>query len=108
MKFKKALYVFGIWLIPVLLIVLEAAIFLSKANWRSEYVPYSITFWTIRALLAPLIVLYTLYFWAAHKKVFFLFLLHGTGFLLFSAIFWSSAYLILHNILLVPLLRLYI
>ena len=99
MNFKKAFYAFGIWMIPVLLILIEAAIFLNKINWHSEYVPYSITFWALRALLAPFVVLYTLRFWAAHKKAFYLFLLHGIGFLLFSVIFWCSAYLILNNIL---------
>jgi sensor histidine kinase YesM len=98
-NFKKAFYALGIWLIPVLLILVEAAIFLNKANWKSEYLPYFITFWVVRAVLAPLIVLYTLRFWRAHKKVLFLFVLHGAGFLLFSALFWSSSYLILHDVL---------
>ncbi|MBD0332184.1 MAG: histidine kinase, partial [Chitinophagaceae bacterium] len=99
MNFRKAFYVLGVWMIPVLLVILEGALFLSKANWRSDYVPYFITFWTLRALLAPLIVYYTLRFWVEHTKALKLFLVHAAGFLLFSLVFWCSAYLILHNLL---------
>jgi signal transduction histidine kinase len=98
-KFKKSLYVIGIWLIPVVFILIEAAIFLGKANWKSDYLAYSITFWILRAALAPLIVFYTLKFWVDHKKWLRLFLLHVGGFVLFSCLFWAAGYLILHNIL---------
>ena len=99
MGFKKGLYVLGIWLVPVLLILLEGALFLSKANWKSDYVPYFVTFWKLRALLAPFIVFYTLKFWVVHTKPFKLFLVHTAGFLLFSIIFWTSAYFFLRDIL---------
>ncbi len=98
-RFKKGFYVLGIWLMPVVLIMVEAAIFLTKANWQSVYVPYFITFWILRAVLAPLVVYYTLRFWIHYSKWLRLFLVHAAGFILFSLLFWAGAYLILHNML---------
>lgn len=89
----------GIWLAPVALVLVEAAVFLGKANWQSDFVVYFITFWTLRAVLAPLIVWYTLRFWVEHKKPLRLFALHAAGFLFFSLFFWSLAYLFLHRLL---------
>jgi len=97
--FKKGFYMFGIWLVPVVLVLIEAAIFLGKANWKSAYVSYFITFWILRAILAPLIVYYTLRFWVEHSKWLRLVLTHVTGFILFSILFWIGAYFILHDIL---------
>ncbi len=99
MHIKKALYALAIWLIPILLILIEATLFLSKVNWQSAYLPYFITFWGIRAFLAPFIVLYTLRFWEAHNKALYLFLLHGAGFLLFSVLFWTLSFLVLQDTL---------
>jgi hypothetical protein len=99
MHFKKGIYALGIWLVPVLLVLAEAAIFLGKSNWNTPYLPYFITFWILRALLAPLIVFYTFKFWVDHTNAFRLFMVHVGGFLLFSLIFWVSAYLVLHNLL---------
>ena len=98
-SFKKGLYVFGIWLVPVVLVLLESILFLSRANWQSNYVPYFITFWVLRAVLAPAVVYYTLCFWVAHTKWLRLFLVHVGGFILFSLLFWTLAYLLLHNLL---------
>ena len=89
----------GLWCIPIVLILLEAAIFLGKANWGSDYVIYSVTFWVLRVVLSPLIVLYTLKLWVDHRKWFRLFLIHVAGFTLFSLVFWSLAYLFLHDLL---------
>ncbi|MGB8191924.1 MAG: histidine kinase [Chitinophagaceae bacterium] len=99
MHYRKGIYVFGIWFIPVVLVLLEAIVFLGKSNWNSPYLPYFITFWLLRALLSPLIVLYTLKFWMVNIRIARLFFTHVAGFLLFSAIFWSSAYLLLHELL---------
>lgn len=96
---KKGLYVFGIWMLPVFLVLLEAALFLGKANWQSDYVPYFVTFWILRAVLAPGVVFYTLRFWVAHTKPVRLFLVHAAGFLLFSALFWTIAFTVLHGLL---------
>jgi signal transduction histidine kinase len=97
---KEKLYIFfGIWLIPVILVMLEGAFMLARKDMRSPYIIYFMTFWIVRAVLAPLIVLYTLKFWSAHKRVFYLFLLHAAGFLLFSVLFWSLTYLTLNNLL---------
>jgi hypothetical protein len=98
-NYKKGFFAFGIWLMPVLLVLIEAALFLGKANWQSHYLPYFITFWCLRAVLAPAIVFYTLRFWVEPSKVFQLFLVHVVGFLLFSLLFWTSSFLILHNLL---------
>lgn len=89
----------GVWFIPIVLIIVEAAIFLGKSNWRSDFTIYFVTFWILRVLLSPLIVLYTLKCWVDHKKWFRLFLVHIIGFTLFSLLFWSLAYLSLHDLL---------
>lgn len=99
MNLKKGIYVLGIWFTPVFLVLIEAALFLSKANWQSAYVPYFITFWILRAALSPLIVFYTLRFWVVHTKAYRLFLVHAAGFVLFSALFWSIAYLVLNGLM---------
>ena len=96
---KKGFYVFGVWLLPVALIMIEAAIFLGKANWKSTYISYFLAFWILRAVLAPLIVYYTLRFWVEHSKWLRLVLTHLTGFILFSLLFWIGAYFILHDLL---------
>lgn len=96
---KKGLSVFGIWMLPVLLVLLEAALFLGKANWQSDYVPYFVTFWILRASLAPVVVFYTLWLWVAHTRPVRLFLVHAAGFLLFSVLFWTIAYAVLHGLL---------
>src|SRR4030095_11110404 len=79
--------------------LVEAAIFLGKANWGSDYVVYSVTFWILRVALSPLIVLYTMQLWVDHRKWLRLFFIHVAGFTLFSLLFWSLAYLILHDLL---------
>jgi hypothetical protein len=99
MQYRKAIYAFGIWLIPVILVLLEATMFLSRVNWASAFIPYAITFWVLRAVLAPLIVLYTVKLWVDPSKMIRLFLVHAAGFLLFSLLFWSIAYLVLHGIM---------
>ncbi len=99
MNLKRAIYVSAIWLLPVVIVLLEAIIFLSKANRNSDYLPYFITFWGLRAVIAPLIVYYTLKFWVEHNKILKLIFVQVIGFVLFSFIFWIASYLILHNIL---------
>ena len=99
MQKNKSIYAFGIWILPVVLILLEASVFLSQANWNSPFIPYAITFWILRAALSPLVVWYTLKFWGDHTNAFRLFIVHVSGFLLFSLIFWFSAYFLLHDLL---------
>ena len=99
MHYRKAIYAFGIWLIPVVLVLLEAGMFLSRVNWSSPFIPYAVTFWVLRAVLSPLIVLYTMKFWIDPRRVSRLFLVHASGFLLFSILFWTLAYLVLHGIM---------
>jgi sensor histidine kinase YesM len=95
----RIFFVAGVWLIPILLIMIEAAVFLGKANWGSSYIVYFITFWALRAVLSPLIVWYTLTTQHYYKKWHSVLLVHLAGFIMFSAIFWTSAYLILHGLL---------
>ncbi|MBA3674940.1 MAG: histidine kinase [Chitinophagaceae bacterium] len=99
MNLKKGLYISAVWLLPVVIVLLESFVFLPKANWHSVYVPYFITFWGLRAVIAPLIVYYTLRFWVEHNKILKLIFVQVIGFVLFSFIFWIASYLILHNIL---------
>jgi hypothetical protein len=97
--FKKAYFVSAIWLLPVLLVLLEAGLFLGRTNWQSRYLPYFITFWVLRAALTPAIVYFTVRFGSAYKNKFRLLLVHIGGFFLFSLFFWTAAYLVLHKIL---------
>jgi len=97
MRLRKSFYISGIWFLPAILVMIESVIFLPKALRNTSFIPYFITFWTIRALLAPLIVFYTLKLWVEYSRVARLFLVHLLGFLLFSALFWSIGYLLLHN-----------
>ena len=99
MQKNKSIFAFGIWILPVVLILLEAAVFLSRANWNSPFIPYAITFWSLRAILSPLVVWYTLKFWGDHTNALRLFIVHVSGFFLFSLIFWISAYFLLHGLL---------
>jgi hypothetical protein len=43
-NFKKGFFVSAIWLMPVLLVLIEALLFLSKTNRQSEFIAYFITF----------------------------------------------------------------
>jgi two-component system, LytTR family, sensor kinase len=99
MRYKKELYALAFWFTPVLLIVVEAMLFLGKADWGSPYIPYFVTFWLLRAVLAPFIVLYTMKLWVDYNKPLKLFMVHAIGFLLFSLVFWTGAYLVLNNML---------
>jgi two-component system, LytTR family, sensor kinase len=99
MRLRKSLYISGIWLLPALLVMIESLIFLPKALRHSSFPIYFIGFWTVRALLAPAIVFYTLKFWVEYNRIGRLFLLHLIGFLLFSALFWGLSYLVLYDTL---------
>lgn len=97
-RLQKIWYVLGIWLVPVALVLIESLFFLNKATENSHYVPYFVTFWIARALLSPLIVLYTLHFWINSRPL-RVFGIHAVGFLLFSIAFWLLAYFVLHPLL---------
>lgn len=99
---KRPYLVATIWLVPIILILLEALLFLRRVDRGSAYLPYFITFWILRAVLAPLIVYYTFRFWVKSGKIARLIFTHLAGFLLFSFIFWALAFLIMRNFLMKP------
>lgn len=99
MRVRRPLFVSAIWLLPALLVLAESLAFLPKALRNNSFVPYFMVFWGIRALLAPVIIFYTLRFWVEHNRPVRLILVHLLGFLLFSVLFWGSTYLFLHDTL---------
>lgn len=99
MRLRRSLYISGIWLLPAILVMVESLVFLPKALRNTSFTPYFIAFWTIRALLAPVIVFYTLKLWVEYNRIGKLFLVHLLGFLLFSVLFWGIGYLVLHDTL---------
>ena len=84
---------------PVLFVLIESLIFLPKAMRKTSFLPYFITLWSIRAVLAPVIVFYTFRNWVEYNRIFKLFIIHLGGFLLFSILFWGLSYFVLSDIL---------
>jgi signal transduction histidine kinase len=84
---------------PVLFVVIESLIFLPKAMRKTTFLPYFITLWSVRALLAPVIVFYTFRYWVEYNRIFKMFFIHLGGFFLFSILFWGLSYLALSEIL---------
>jgi len=96
---KSLFHIPTIWLVPVLLILIESAIFITKAGWGSHNVIYYVSFWIIRVLLTPAIIIYTQKFWVEHTKKTRLIVTHLVGFILFSLVFTTLAYLSLYTLL---------
>lgn len=88
----------GIWIIPIILVLLQTALFIPRVEWKTLHILYYITFWSIRVVLAPVVVIYTLKFWAEHWKIKF-FLVHSVGLILYSEVFWCIGYLVLSTYL---------
>lgn len=97
---KKLIQVSTIWFLPIILIIIESLFFVTKHGWQAHDIMYYLSFWIIRILLTPLIIYYTYVFWTEHTQKFRLIATHLLGFLLFSFIFTSIAYLLLHQLLL--------
>ncbi len=96
---RKPLYASAVWLLPALLVIIESFIFLPKALRVNDFIYYFVIFWSTRALLAPVIILYTLKTWVDHNRTVRFFLVHLFGFLLFSVLFWVITYLFLEDTL---------
>src|SRR5215217_7260296 len=96
----KFSFIPAIWIFPVILIVLESLVFITKHGWRTHDAAYYISFWLIRICLTPLVVYYTCRFWVEHTKKMKLALIHLAGFIWFSLSFTGIAYLLLHRMLL--------
>lgn len=97
MRLRKPLFVSMIWLLPALLVIAESLVFLPRAFRNNSFIPYFVVFWGIRALLAPVIIFYTLKCWVEYNRPVRLILVHLLGFLLFSILFWGITYLFLHD-----------
>lgn len=95
----RVLHVSSIWLVPIVLVVLESLVFVSKQGWQTHNIIYYIAFWIIRILLTPLIIYYTQRFWVEQAKKLRLIITHLAGFFIYSLLFTSIAYLCLHRLL---------
>jgi sensor histidine kinase YesM len=95
----KLIPISTIWLLPIILVVLESMVFISKAGWGSHNIIYYISFWIIRVFLTPLIIYYTRWFWVEHTQRLKLVATHLLGFLLFSIVFTTVAFLVLHQLM---------
>ena len=96
---RKPLFVSAIWLLPALLVIIESLVFLPRALRNNSFITYFIIFWSTRALLAPLIIQYTLKTWVDYNRIIRFFLVHLLGFLLFSVLFWVVTYFLLQDTL---------
>ena len=99
MRIRKLLFASAIWLLPALLVIIESLIFLPKTLRTNSFIYYFVIFWSARALLAPVIILYTLKTWVNYNRTIRFFLTHLLGFLLFSVLFWMIAYFFLQDTL---------
>lgn len=95
----KLLPISTIWLLPIILVVLESMVFISKTGWASHNIIYYISFWIIRILLTPFVIYYTRKFWVEHKQRMKLVATHLLGFILFSIVFTTIAFLVLHQLM---------
>ncbi len=97
MRSNKTWQIAIIWLVPILLVLLEGFLFLLKTKPGKDFIVYYIVFWTLRALLTPAIIYFTLRFGIIYNRPIKLALVHLAGFTLFSLLFWSTAYFTLRN-----------
>jgi len=99
MRKNRSIFVTSFWFLPVLLVIVESLVFLPKTIRNSSFIPYFMIFWSVRAVLAPLIIFYTVKCWVDVNKTLKLVLVHVLGFLLFSVLFWGITYIFLHDTL---------
>ncbi len=95
MRFSKSWRLSIIWLVPVLLVLLEAFVFLFKTKPGTDFITYFIVFWALRAALTPAIIYFTLRYGIIYHSQVKLTVVHLGGFILFSIVFWSLAFFIL-------------
>ncbi|HEU5165917.1 MAG TPA: histidine kinase [Chitinophagaceae bacterium] len=96
---SKSIFVSAIWLLPALLIVIESLIFLPKTLRSNSFITYFIVFWSTRAVLAPLIIFYTLKTWVDYNRAIRFLFVQLLGFFLFSVLFWFITYFFLQDTL---------
>jgi sensor histidine kinase YesM len=96
---RKPLFVSAVWLLPALLVIIESFIFLPRTLRNTSFIPYFMVFWGTRALLAPLVIFYTLKVWVEYDRTIRLILVQLLGFLLFSILFWFITYFLLKDTL---------
>jgi len=99
MRMRKPIFASAIWLIPALLVIIESFIFLPRTLRTNSFIYYFVIFWGTRALLAPLIIFYTLKTWVDYNRMIRFFLVHLLGFLFFSVLFWIITYIFLQDTL---------
>lgn len=99
MHLRKQIFASAIWLLPALLVILESFIFLPRTLRNNSFTIYFIIFWATRALLAPLIILYTRKLWVDYNRTIRFILVHLLGFFLFSLLFWVISYFLLKDTL---------
>jgi two-component system LytT family sensor kinase len=95
----KLIPISTIWLLPIILVMLESMVFVTKTGWGSPNIIYYISFWIIRILLTPFVIYYTRRFWVEHKQRMKLVATHLAGFLLFSIAFTTIAFFALHGLM---------
>ena len=95
----KLIPISTIWLLPVILVVLESLVFVTKTGWGSPNILYYISFWLIRIFLTPFVIYYTRRFWVEHKQRMKLVATHLIGFFIFSILFTTIAFLVLHQLM---------
>jgi len=99
MRIRKSIFVSAIWLLPTLLVVIESFIFLPKSLRNNSFTIYFVSFWSVRAVLAPFIIFYTIKTWVDYNRTIRFFLVHLLGFFLFSVLFWFITYFFLQDTL---------
>jgi hypothetical protein len=99
MRIRKSIFVSAIWLLPTLLVVIESFIFLPKSLRNNSFTIYFVSFWSVRAVLAPLIIFYTIKTWVDYNRTIRFFLVHLTWLFLFSVLFWFDTYFFLQDTL---------
>ena len=97
MRMRKPIFVSAIWLLPSLLVVIESFLFLPRTLRNNSFITYFVIFWSVRAALAPLIILYTLKLWVDYNRTIRFFLVHLLGFFLFSVLFWAITFFFLQD-----------
>jgi len=89
---RKHFLVLAATSIPLLLILFHEFL-LTRRGVHSQEVQFQVTFWTIRLLLAPILVVYTLRFWKELND-WRLLLIQILGFLAFSAIVVGISFMV--------------
>src|SRR4030095_9600219 len=99
MRMRKPIFVSAIWFLPAVLVIIESFIFLPRALRSNSFITYFVVFWSTRAVIAPLIIFYTLKTWVDYNRTIRFFFIYLFGFFLFSVLFWVITYFLLQDTL---------